>query len=74
MELCRNCPVITVMSISTSLVVMSSWSSMAVLSLVPRCHQENIILVAGPTIDGWEYPEGMLADKVVEKWPTKMER
>jgi hypothetical protein len=35
---------------------------------------KNIILVAGPTIDGWEYPEGMLADKVVEKWPTQKER
>ena len=29
--------------------------------------EKNVIVVAGSTIDGWDYPEGMLADKVIEK-------
>ncbi len=32
---------------------------------------KDIIMVAGPTIDGWEYPEDKLADKVIEKWPAR---
>ena len=29
--------------------------------------QANSIMVAGCTINGWNYPEGVLADKVLEK-------